>query len=97
MRSVPGFCALSNQVLLVLLGLSAMVPWGFGMGVVVFVVNDLGQSGCSMLVDLTMITIEGGLPVGLVVVLQTGGSLPSCEGCIPQVHLLARLASWSVC
>ena len=62
MRGCPWSCALCNQLFFVLLCLFALVPVGFLVYIVLFVVVDLGQPGNCMGVDELVVFIKHLLP-----------------------------------
>ena len=97
---LPCFGAEFDQLFLVLLGVLPLMPIGFLMQVVFFVLIHSGQASSSMCVDGFMVLIEGVLPIYGSFVLELGGTLPCRQCCIslssPEMWLAARCV-WCAC
>ena len=73
---LPCFGAEFDQLFLVLFGMPPLMPVGFLMQVVLFVLFFSGQASSSMCVDGLMVLVEGVLPIGGSFVLELGCTLP---------------------
>ena len=77
---LPWLFALVDEGLLTLLGLVRNSPPRFGVQVVVFVLVDLGQSLCCMLVNFIVIVVQNGLPSFFVRIVDLCCPFPGCQG-----------------
>ena len=59
-----------HKLLFVLFRLVSLMPGSFLVDVVLFVSKHLGQSCCSMPVNLLMVLVENSLPFGCLVILE---------------------------
>ena len=90
----PRLGALFDEVFLLLLGVVGWVSSWFVMEVVLLVRKDLFESLDGMGVDGFMIPVKGGLPVGVVAVVEAIRSFPCREGCISLPPLELWLIAW---
>ena len=75
----PGFIALLHEISLALFSLLALMPRCLLMDVVHRVFIDFGKPLHCVVVDQFAI-IEGVLPICMLLVVQSFGPLPSCQG-----------------
>ena len=93
---LPWCFALVDEALLVLLGSVTSSPHRLVVDVVLWIFEDLLQSGCRLFVDLQMIEVKGFLPVFSVSIIESGCSLIGSKRSITLSPAEMWLIGWRV-